>query len=96
MITLFLLLLKPALRVVEGGEWRYFWAVLPAWLLDVLIAHSTWALVFGWPHRGEWTISDTLERLVRDTQHPRHALAVAIAREINAVSPTGKHIKAMT
>ncbi len=96
MITLFLLLLKPALRVVEGGEWRYFWAVLPAWLLDVLIAHSTWALVFGWPHRGEWTISDTLERLVRDTQHLRHALAVAIAREINAVSPTGKHIKAMT
>lgn len=96
MIFTFLLLLKPALDCVEGGEWRYFWAVLPAWLLDVLIAHTTWALVFGWPHRGEWTISDTLERIVSEHKHPRWLLAAAIAQEINSVSPTGKHIKAMT
>jgi hypothetical protein len=96
MIFTFLLLLKPALDCVEGGEWRYFWAVLPAWLLDVLIAHTTWALVFGWPHRGEWTISDTLERIVSEHKHPRWLLAAAIAQEINAISPTGNHIKAMT
>lgn len=94
MIFLFLLLLKPALECVEGGKWWHFWAVLPAYVLDLLIAHTTWALVFGWPKSYELTISHTLERLVRDTRHPRHALAVAIAREINAVSPTGKHIKA--
>ena len=95
MIFLFLILLKPALQCVDGGKWWHFWAVLPAYLLDVFIAHTTWALVFGRPERGEWTISHTLERLVRDTQHPRHALAVALAREINAVSPSGKHIKAV-
>lgn len=94
MIFLFLLLLKPALRCVDGGEWRYCWAVLPALVLDVLIAHTTWAMVFGWPERGEWTISHTLERIVSEHKHPRWLLAAAIAQEINTVQPG--HIKAMT
>lgn len=45
---------------------------------------------------GEWTISDTLERIVSEHKHPRRLLAAAIAQEINSVSPTGKHIKTMT
>jgi hypothetical protein len=91
-IFLFLLLLKPALECVEGGKWWHFWAVIPAFLLDVFIAHTTWALVFGWPKSGEWTVSHTLERLIK--QGPRCELAIVIAKEINQLSPTGKHIKA--
>lgn len=93
MIFIFLILLKPALACVEGGKWWHCWAVLPAWLLDVLIAHTTWALVFGSPEPHEWTISHTLERLVRDTSHPHHVLAVGIAHEINRIAPG--HIKAL-
>ena len=93
MIFLLLLLIGPALKCIEGGNWRYCWAVLPAYLLDVLIAHTTWALVFGWPKPHEWTISHTLERIVKDQSHPCRLLAVEIAKQINAVSPTGNHIK---
>ena len=94
MIFLFLILLKPALQCVEDGKWWHFWAVLPAYLLDVFIAHTTWALVFGWPKRGEWTISHTLERIVSEHKHPRWLLAAAIANEINTVQRG--HIKAMS
>lgn len=94
MIFLFLILLKPALECVEEGKWWHFWAVIPAWFLDVFIAHTTWALVFGWPERGEWTISHTLERIVSKHEHPRWLLAAAIAQEINTVQRG--HIKAMT
>jgi hypothetical protein len=93
MIFAFLLLLKPALECVEGGKWWHFWAVLPAWFLDVFIAHTTWALVFGWPKHYEMTISHTLERIVKDHAHPRRLLAIEFARQINAISPTGQHIK---
>jgi hypothetical protein len=93
-IFLFLILLKPALQCVESGKWWLFWAVLPAYLLDVFIAHTTWALVFGWPKRGEWTISHTLERIVSEHKHPRWLLAAAVAQEINTVQRG--HIKAMS
>lgn len=93
MIFIFLLLLKPALACVEGGKWWHCWAVPPALLLDVLIAHTTWVLVFGRPKQGEWTISHTLERLVQDTDHPCRLLAVEIAYEINRIAPG--HIKAL-
>lgn len=97
MIFIFLWLLAPALRALEGGsknplDWL---ALLIAAPLDVFIAHTTWALVFGWPKRGEWTISHTLERIVSEHKHPRWLLAAAVAQEINEESPTGKHIKAM-
>ena len=97
MIFTFLLLLKPALRVVEGGS-RHPFDVLCALLalpIDILIAHTTWTLVAGFPRTGERTISDTLERLCKDAEHPRYALFVAMAKEINQLSPTGQHIKAV-
>ena len=97
MIFLFLWLLGPALRAAEGGsknplDWL---ALLIAAPLDVLIAHSTWALVFGWPKPHEMTISHTLERICKDKSHPRLALAIAIAKEINKISPSGQHIRAV-
>lgn len=94
MIDLLILLLKPALAAVEGKSRNPFhWlAALIAWPLDILIAHTTWVALAGWPQRGEWTISQTLERLVQDTSRPDHALFVELAKRINRESPTGKHI----
>ncbi len=97
MIFIFLWLLGPALRALEGGsknplDHLALWIAAP---LDVFIAHTTFALVFGWPKRGEWTISQSLERIVSEHKHPRWLLAAAMAKEINKESPTGKHIKAM-
>ncbi len=50
------------------------------------------ALVGGWPQSDEWTISQCLGHLVKDTEHPDHALFVALAGRINRVSPKGQHI----
>lgn len=94
MIDLLILLLKPALAAVEGKSRNplHWLAALVAYVLDVLIAHTTWVALAGWPQRGEWTISQTLERLVQETAHPDHALFVELAKRINRESPTGKHI----
>lgn len=97
MIFAFLWLLGPALRAAEGGsknplDWL---ALLIAAPLDVLIAHTTWALVFGRPKAHELTVSHTLERICKDKNHPRLELAIAIAKEINKSSPSGRHIRAV-
>lgn len=59
------------------------------------LAHTTWAGFAGAPYPGEWTISDTLERLCDPINkgHPDYWLFVELARKINRVSPTGDHIK---
>jgi hypothetical protein len=110
-IFAFLWLLGPALRAVEtdysAWTWRDWlrWMITFGWLdwlalliaapLDVLIAHTTWALVFGWPKPHEMTVSHTLERICKDKNHPRLDLAIAIAKEINKISPSGRHIRAV-
>lgn len=94
MIDLLVWLLKPALAAVEGKSKNplHWLAALVAYVLDIVIAHTTWVALAGWPQRGEWTISQTLERLVQDTAHPRHYFYDALARRINEASPTGEHI----
>lgn len=96
MTLLFLILLRPALQAAEGGSRNplHWLALIVAFLLDVIIAHTTWALVAGWPRKGEWTISHTLERLCK-TQGKRQQLFIELSKEINRHSPTGKHIKAV-
>jgi hypothetical protein len=110
-IFLFLILLGPALRAVEtdysAWTWRdwLWWVATFGWLdwlalliaapLDVFIAHTTWALVFGWPKPYELTISHTLERLCKEKEHPDYELFVQIAKKINRVSPTHDHIRAV-
>ena len=96
MTFLFLLLLKPALRAAEGGsknplDWL---ALLLAFPLDIILAHTTWALVAGWPRKNEWTISHTLERLCVESGKNRNFF-VGMALWINELSPTGRHIKAV-
>lgn len=96
MIDLLILLLKPALLIERGGWWLLLAPItIVAWLIDILICHTTWAMVAGWPHEGEVTISHTLERLCHplNAGHPDYRLFVEVARRINRVSPTGRHIK---
>lgn len=96
MIFLFLLLLRPALLCVDGGSRKphHVAAALVAWVLDIIIARTTWRLVAGPLQGSERTISDSLERLCLDINHPDWALYYSLARSINRLSPTGNHIKA--
>jgi len=96
-VTALLMLLLPfALRCVDGGERKphLVLAALVAFVLDVWVAHTTFALLAGWPRKGEWTISQMLERLCADTEHPDWPMHFGLARKINRMSPTRKHIKA--
>ena len=96
MIDLLIILLIPALKAVEGGSKNplHWLAALVAWLVDMVIAHTTWALIAGFPKKGEWTVSHTLERLCLEPSQDL-PLYLSIARKINSVSPTGRHIKAV-
>ena len=96
MIDILLILLKPAL-LWESDPKRYWYltpVALVAQIADLIAAHTTWVLVAGWPQMHEWTISHTLERLVLESS-PDQSFYIAIARKINRMSPTGRHIKAI-
>lgn len=95
MIDLFFLLLRPALLCVDGGSRKphHVLAALLAWVLDLIIARTTWRLIAGPLQPGERTISDSLERLCKDINHPHWALFYSLSRYINSLSPGGKHIK---
>ena len=82
-------LVAPAIRYADNPQ-RNLWRLdllcytLIVWALDMLIAH-----LFFSPQKGEWTISDTLER----TAHlSLDSLRLALA--IHAISPG--HIKAVS
>ncbi len=88
MTFLLCLLLRPALLCIRapGKYWYLLPVALVAWLLDIFIAHTTWPLIAGFPHVGEVTISDTLERLCLDRKNPDQDLFIGIARKINRVA----------
>lgn len=96
MTALLMLLLPSALRCVDGGERKphLVLAALVALVLDVWVAHTTFALLAGWPRKGEWTISQMLERLCADKIDEHWALYYSIALRINSESPSKRHIKA--
>lgn len=86
-------LVAPAIRYADDKN-RCYWKLhlvvgaLIVAIADVILAHTAWAYYFGFPQRGEVTISHTLERL-----YPKgDADVVRLAKAINHVSPG--HIKA--
>lgn len=95
MTALLLLLLPGALRYIDGGERQFVLHAAIALVLDVVVAHTTFAAIAGWPRSGEWTVSQMLERLCREFSHPDRMLFVALARNINRRSPSRDHIKAV-
>lgn len=93
MIFLLCILLRPALLGYEQPKkyWYCVPATLLAWAVDVVVCHTTWRLISGPLQPGEWTVSQTLDRL-SSTPGPRRQLFIEIAREINRNSPSGRHI----
>lgn len=97
MTWLLLLILPGALRYIDGGERQFVLHAGIALVLDVIVAHTTFAAIAGWPKRGEWTVSQMLERL----NHPfnsldqNYLLYRELALHINRLSPTKEHIKAV-
>ena len=84
MIDILILLLYPAL-LWDSDKLRYRWltpVTLVAWVMDVIICHTYWVILAGWPRDNERTVSDTLERLCYDFDHPHHKLFVAISRKL--------------
>ena len=95
MTWLLLKLLPGALRYTDGGERQFILHAAIALVLDVIVAHTTFAVIAGWPRKGEWTVSQMLERLCVQWSHPDRMLFVGLARHINRISPTRDHIKAV-
>lgn len=95
MTWLLLKLLPGALRYTDGGERQFILHAAIALVLDVIVAHTTFAAIAGWPRKGEWTVSQMLERLCVQWSHPDRMLFVSLARHINRISPTRDHIKAV-
>ena len=58
------LLLHPALLVLFWMWARHESKViaLPALVIDVMLNYTTASVLWGWPRRGEWTISKRLSR----------------------------------
>ena len=96
MIDLLILLLRPALRYVEGGEKKFVLIALVAWIVDVVIAHTTFRAVAGKPLKTEWTVSDVVQRIANDDTHTEQLFFIELAKFLNKQSPTGKHIKLWT
>lgn len=92
-MTLFFFLLPYALRYSDGGDKRFIVHAFVFYLLDVLYAHTWFAIIAGWPKKFEWTISHVLYRLANDRLCPHQRLYYEIAKYINSKSPTGVHIK---
>jgi len=90
-------LLHPALMCVDGGSRKpaHIAAAVVAWVADHITAHTVWSLAVGGLKPGEWTVSDSLERLSVDMSNPNVLYFRALAQYINRVSPTHKHIKAV-
>lgn len=86
-------LATPALLYADDPNRSYWRVHLLAYTLlvaacDIFLAHTLWAFVFGFPQRGEWTISHTLERLCISSQW-----CTNFGLRINAISPG--HIKVL-
>jgi hypothetical protein len=96
MTEILCILLMPALRFLDNPKkyWYFFWAPIPAWLVDFFLCHTFWALAFGWPKEGEVTISDMLERLCNEYEHPDNLLFIQIGLKINRVAGFA-HIKTL-
>ena len=93
-MTILLWILYPiAIQYERGGWWR---CVLPvtvlALIVDVWCNYTELAvLTLDWPQRGEFTFSTRLKRLKSDPTW-RGAMGRYIARVLDAIAPSGKHI----
>jgi len=97
MIDLLCLLLYPALVGLSNPKKN--WYLLPvtilAWIVDFVANFTTISILVGsLPKGGEWTFSQRLERLCKETG-PDQQLFIEISKKLNRVDPLHQHIKAV-
>lgn len=92
-VLLLLPLFALAIQTERGGYWRVFVVFMPpAMLLDVILNFTELAvLTWDFPRAGEWTFSVRLRRLMQRDDW-RGAVARYLAKILDAIDPTGKHI----
>jgi hypothetical protein len=78
----------------RGGLW---WVLavpgFAVWLLDVLANYIELPLIFGWPRRGDFTITARIKRMQTDPAElpARRELASLAQVFLDACEPDGKH-----
>lgn len=76
----------------RGGLW---YVLAPAaalvWLIDVLASYIEWSVVFGWPAKGDHTITARVRRMHADPLPSRQNLAQLVQVYLDACEPDGKH-----
>lgn len=76
----------------RGGLWNVLApAALLVWLIDVLASYIEWTVVFGWPRRGDHTITARVRTMHNDDLPSRRELAALIQVYLDACEPDGKH-----
>lgn len=85
------ILLHPLLAVlfVAWARTRSRWIAAPAFVLDVFLNYTTASVLWGWPRRGEWTISQRLRR----AQTRNQLAARVLVRWLNRHDPG--HVEVM-
>lgn len=76
----------------RGGAWL---ALAPLALLvlavDVLASYIEWTVVFGWPKRGDHTITQRIQTMHDDPMASRQNLARLVQVYLDACEPDGRH-----
>jgi hypothetical protein len=82
-----------AIQFERGGNWRILAPfVAVALVVDVLLNYTELALLtLDFPMQGEWTFSKRLSRL-QHAPGARGEFAWYIARCLDSIAPSGKHI----
>jgi len=76
----------------RGGAWTVLApAAALVWLIDVLASYIEWSVVFGWPRRGDHTITARVRTMHADPLPSRRELAALIQVYLDACEPDGKH-----
>ena len=77
----------------RGGIWKLL--SIPGifiWISDVIANYTEWSLVFGWPAKGDWTITNRLKTMKdSDKFQSRREFAKLTLTVLDACEPDGKH-----
>lgn len=93
-LTAITALAYPIIVQYRRGGWHRLWAPLAALfvLADVLANYTEWAYIFGWPTKGDWTLTHRLRRMEYSDPLPaRRAFARGVNTFLHACEHDGRH-----
>ena len=81
-----------AIQSKRKGPWLVLLPLtLLVWLVDVVANYTEWAIVFGWPKKGDRTITARLKSMQADPLESRRAWAQLVQVYLDACEPDGRH-----